>query len=237
MTSISALMRCPVCNEETWEANNKGFHCSHCQLNVEKKRSLLPFKEKTEKYVVRNIGPNYQLARLSILNQTYLPNELTSLRENVYPDQVLAEIAEGNLENFNMPSSTLAQILLEQLRETCFLYLHKMRRGHGPVLGEKSCRYPQGKSPASEINWQDKGSLFLTDKRLVFPSNSFTFIRIGRRLTSIWAFEDGIAVQKKGETHATYFVGCQAHEAAIVTAYIFGKVPPLRKNAVEPVPA
>ena len=83
-------------------------------------------------------------------------------------------------------------------------------------------------APRDGLTWQDQGNLFCTNQRLVFPSDSFTFIRMDRKLVGIQAFADGLAVQRKGEDYATYFVGCHAHEAALVAAYVMGKLPVLQ---------
>ena len=68
----------------------------------------------------------------------------------------------------------------------------------------------------------------MTDSRLVFPSNTFTFIRMDRKLIGLKTFENGIAIQRKGQDFATYFVGCRAHQAALLGAYIQGRVLALR---------
>jgi hypothetical protein len=85
------------------------------------------------------------------------------------------------------------------------------------------------------MEWKDEGNLFCTDRRLVLPSNQFTFIRLDRKIATVQAFTDGLAVQRKEENFATYFVGCYAHEAALVVAYMLAKIPALRP-APAPVP-
>jgi hypothetical protein len=80
------------------------------------------------------------------------------------------------------------------------------------------------------LEWQDHGNLFGTDKHLVLPSDSFTFIRLDRKLGGVQAFNDGVAVQRTGEDFATYFVGCYPHEAALVAAFVLGKLPALRQT-------
>ena len=62
----------------------------------------------------------------------------------------------------------------------------------------------------------------------MFPSDRFTFIRFDRKLVGVQAFTNGLALQRQGETFATYFVGSYAHEAALVAAYIMAKVPALK---------
>jgi hypothetical protein len=73
--------------------------------------------------------------------------------------------------------------------------------------------------------------LFCTNQRLVFPSDSFTFIRMDRKLVGIQAYNDGVAIQRKGEDYAIYFIGCYAHEAALVAAYVMAKLPALQAAA------
>jgi hypothetical protein len=149
----------------------------------------------------------------------------------VYTDAQLAQIASGSLEILRPVRTVLAQVILEQLNEVCYLQVNGLRRGHGKLLAEGSHYRPEQLLPREGLIWQDQGNLFCTNQRLVFPSNSFTFIRMDRKVTGIQAFTDGVAVQRKGEDYAIYFVGCYAHEAALVAAYVMGKLPALQATA------
>jgi len=226
--AIDLFSSCPVCEHAPLAAVGKRYQCAHCGLIVKPKR-LLGFKSH-DQYVVKNIGSAYGLAKPGIVGRTVHLNELKKCKECVYSDEELAQVAQGNIDVLHPPSSTLAQILLEQLRETCYLEVDGLRRAHGPVLEEKGDRFPKGLAPVGGMTWKDKGNLFLTNSRLVFPSNTFTFIRMDRKLVSLKTFENGIAIQRKGEDFATYFVGCRAHQAAWIAAYIQGKLPSLRKS-------
>lgn len=218
---------CPVCDTTPLAADNEGFRCSHCGLTVKPKRKL--FGRGGDKFTVTAIGEDYDIARQSIVGQTFTRPELAAFHEHVYRDAILADFADGNFEKMNMPESVLAQILLEQLRETCFLHVDDLRRAHGPALEPGGNRFPSGKVPVAQLTWKDDGNLFLTNVRLVFPSHSFTFIRMGRKMVGMKTFENGVAIQLKGEDHATYFVGCAPHQAALMAAYIQGKVAGLRE--------
>jgi hypothetical protein len=143
----------------------------------------------------------------------------------------LAAIAQGSLEILRPVQTVLAQVILEQLNEVCHLQVNGLRRGHGKPLAEGGQYQPQQAVPREGLTWQDQGNLFCTNQRLVFPSSSFTFIRMDRKLVGMQAFSDGVAVQRKGEDYATYFVGCYAHEAALVAAYVLGKLPALQAAA------
>jgi hypothetical protein len=151
---------------------------------------------------------------------------------NIYTDQALAEIAGGNVELITPVKTILAQIILEQLNEQCFINVNGVRRGHGqPLSGESNYR-PDQKAPSRGMVWQDAGNLFCTTHRLVLPSDQFTFIRLDRKVVAVQAFSDGVAIQRKDEAYATYFAGCYAHEAALVAAYVMARVPALRPVAV-----
>ncbi len=218
---------CPVCRSETALAvSGKTYRCEHCGFTIKEKHKL--FGKQHLQYVVQALGEGYDIARAGLVGNTFSPAEVALFREQVYPDAVLAEFAAGNFDRLNLPGSVLAKILLEQLRETVYLHVDHLRRAHGPALETGGNRFPQGKIPRNEMDWQDDGNLFLTNVRIVFPSNTFTFIRMGRKMVGLKTFEDGIAVQLKGENHATYFVGCKSHQAALVGAYIQGRVPGLR---------
>jgi len=227
------LSPCPACSLGALVQRDQDYQCDACGLRVKKKKKFLNLKSKPDQYIIQDIGDDFSIARAGVLDQTCSLDELADFRETLYTDQQLAEFATGNLDALNMPSSTLAQILLEQLRETCYLQINDIRRAHGPVLAIGGDRFPQDNIPVGELTWQDEGNLFLTNIRLVFPSDTFTFIRMDRKLIAAKAYEDGLAIQRKGEAFATYFTGCQAHQSALVVAYILGKVPHLRRAAVE----
>ncbi len=221
---------CPVCGSETaLTVSGKTYQCAHCGFTIKEKHKL--FGKQRVQYVVQSLGEGYDIARAGLEGNVFSPAEVELFREQVYPDAVLAEFAAGNFDGLHLPTSVLAKILLEQLRETVYLHVDHLRRAHGPTLKTGGNRFPQGKIPQNEMNWQDEGNLFLTNVRIVFPSNTFTFIRMGRKLVGLKTFEDGIALQLKGEDHATYFVGCKSHQAALVGAYIQGRVPGVRAQS------
>lgn len=229
---VAQLSPCPACDMGVVAENSTGYQCDTCGLTVKPQQGRWPFKHKEIKYLVQSIGPAFHMVSQSITGHTFFLEEINDFREGVYSDQTLAEFAEGKLDSLNMPASTLAQILLEQLRETCHIQINDIRRAHGPALEAESNRIPAGRTPANGLDWQDKGNLFLTNIRLVFPSDSFTFIRMDRKLTALKTYENGLALQRKGEAFATYFVGGQAHQMALAAAYIFGKIPQLRRQEV-----
>jgi hypothetical protein len=74
----------------------------------------------------------------------------------------------------------------------------------------------------------DQGNLFISEQRLIFPSSTHTMIRIDRKLIGIHNFSDAVAVQRKGEDKATYFLGFETREALLVTAYLQGQLDHLR---------
>jgi hypothetical protein len=152
---------------------------------------------------------------------------------NVYTDQQLAAIAQGSLASLRPVRTVLAQVILEQLNEVCYLQVNGLRRGHGKPIAEAGHYQPEQAASREGMAWQDQGNLFCTNHRLVFPSNSFTFIRMDRKLVGVQAFIDGVAIQRKGEDFATYFVGCYAHEAALVAAYVMAKLPALQLSTSE----
>jgi len=226
MSSDALLSTCPVCTQAPLSWNGENYRCNHCGLAL-KQKTFLGFKSK-DQYVGQAIGDDYGIASLGIVGYVFTLAELENFGESVYSDQELAAFAEGNFDDLTMPSSILAQILLEQLHETCYLQVNSMRRAHGPTFEAGGNRIPEGAAPTGSLTWKDRGNLFLTEARIVFPSNSFTFIRMDRKFVGLKTFENGFAIQRKGQDHATYFVGCQAHQAALIGAYIQGRIPALR---------
>jgi hypothetical protein len=197
---------------------------------LQEKRLLGLFKK--GRFAVTNLGEgdDYNLAEQGLDPQRVVlaPDPLKITLGNVYPDNQLAQIARGNVDLLRPVRTILAEIILEQLNEACFLQVTELRRGHGQPLSDEVASYqPSQPVPRSGLTWQDEGNLFCTTHRLVFPSNRFTFIRLDRKVVAVQAFSNGLAVQRKGEDFATYFVGCYPHEAALVAAYVMAKVPKL----------
>jgi hypothetical protein len=214
-----------------WQDDGSIYRCNHCGLTL-KEQTLLGLFNK-ERFRVTNLpDADYTLAEQSLRNVSFKPDPLKVVLGNVYTDKQLTEIAAGAIDDIRPVRTTLAQIILEQLKETCFLQVNGLRRGHGQPLSEGSSYIPGEAVPRQGMDWQDEGNLFCTDQRLVFPSNKFTFIRMGRKLVAVKAFTNGIAVQLKGQEFATYFVGCLPHEAALVAAYVMAKVPKLQPDNV-----
>ena len=230
MTQQTLYQECPRCSlAPVIMQDSNEYRCSNCGLTL-RERSVLGLFKKGH-YAVTHLGQgNFTLAEASLKDVTLTPDLLKIVIGNVYGDEQLADIAAGNIEIIQPVKTVLAQIILEQLNEECFINVTGLRRGHGQPLTEESWYQPAQKVP-NAIDWQDEGNLFCTNQRLVLPSNQFTFIRLDRKVTAVQAFTNGIGLQRKGEEFATYFVGCYAHEAALVAAYVMAKVPKLRPVA------
>lgn len=219
---------CPLCNQGAvvWQ-DGAVYRCDHCGLTLKEHAVLGVFK--WGQYAVSTWGEDdFSLAAQSFKGVALPPPALQIALGNVYPDAQLAALAGGTLTVVRPVRTVLAQIILEQLNETCYLQVNGLRRAHGQPIAEGGIYLPVQAAPRSGLEWQDRGNLFCTDQRLVFPSDRFTFIRFDRKLVGVQAFTNGLALQRQGETFATYFVGSYAHEAALVAAYIMAKVPALQ---------
>ena len=217
---------CPLCNQGSVVFDNDAgvYRCSQCNLTL-KERTLLGIFNKNH-FGIETLGDgDFSLAEQGLKNISLPPDRLKVVVGNVYSDQQLAQIAGGSLDVVRPVRTVLAQIILEQLKETCYLQVTALRRAHGQPLPEEGHYQPQQRVPRQELDWRDQGNLFVTSKHLVLPSDSFTFIRLDRKLIGVQAFTDGVAVQRTGEDFATYFVGSQPHEAALVAAFVMGKLP------------
>lgn len=221
---------CPLCAQAPVTLQSNGeYRCQNCDLTLKEKPVLGLFKK--GQYGVEKLGQgNFALARESLKNVALSPDPLKITLGNVYTDDDLAEISAGNLDAIRPVRTVLAQIILEQLREECFVNVTGLRRGHGAPLAEESWYLPTQKASLQSVKWQDEGNLFCTTHRLVLPSNQFTFIRLGRKISAVQAFTNAVAIQVSGEDYSTYFTGCRPHEAALVAAYVMAKVPLLRPN-------
>jgi len=204
------------------------YGCASCGLTLKEHSILGLFKK--GRYTVTSLGQEgrFTLAEQSLAGAVLTPDQLKVVIGNVYSGDALDEIAGGNIEAIRPVKTILAQIILEQLNEECFINVNGIRRGQGQPLAEQSGYLPVSKIDQSGMQWQDEGNLFCTTHRLVLPSDKFTFIRLDRKIVAVQAFNDGVAVQRRGEEYATYFVGCYPHEAAVVAAYVMAKVPKLR---------
>lgn len=228
MTEATLFSECPKCLQAPVTQQTDGvYRCQNCGLTLKEHAVLGLFKK--GRYTIESLGGgDYSLAGDVHAAGAQTPDTLKVALGNVYTDAELAEIADGNLNVIRPVSTVLAQIILEQLREECYININGLRRGHGTPLPEQSSYHPSGPVPTQKMKWQDEGNLFCTTQRLVLPSNQFTFIRLGRKVSAVQAYTNGVAVQQKGEEFATYFVGCYPHEAALVAAYVMGKIPKLR---------
>lgn len=232
MVQEPLFKECPLCNQSpvVYLEQEKVYRCSHCGLTL-RERNFLGFLNRG-KFAVTDLGrQEYPLAQSYLKTIALPPDKLKIVLGNIYSEQELARIAQGDLDLIRPVRTVLAEIILEQLKETCYLQVNGLQRGQGnPISG--SSFWPVQPVPRQQVSWEDRGNLFCTNQRLVFPSDSFTFIRLDRKLAAVQAFTNGLAVQRTGETFATYFTGCYPHEAALVAAYIVGKLPALR----QPVP-
>jgi hypothetical protein len=212
------------------------YRCTHCGLSLQE-RSLLGLFKKGRYAVAEWSEGDFSLAKRSLAGVALPPDPLKVVLGNVYTDSQLAAIAQGSVELIRPVRTMLAQVILEQLNEDCFLQVNGLRRGYGASLVEGGHYLPERSAPREGMTWHDRGNLFCTNQRLVFPSDTFTFIRLDRKLVGVQAFTDGVAVQRKGENFATYFVGCYVHEAALVAAYVMARLPALQATpSVEPSP-
>jgi hypothetical protein len=219
---------CPLCNQSPVVLDNEGgvYRCGHCGLTL-KERSLLGLFKKGHFGIVQLGEGDFSLAEPELKNIVLPPDRLKIVLGNTYTDRQLAAIAAGSLDAIRPVRTILAQIIFEQLKESCYLQINGLRRGYGQPLVEGGGYRPAQKVPRSGMEWQDQGNLFGTERHLVLPSNRFTFVRLDRKLVGVQAFVDGVAVQRKGEEFATYFVGCQPQEAALLAAFVMARLPRL----------
>lgn len=224
MVQQTLYKECPLCTQAPVELQSDGaYQCKACGLTL-RERSILGLFKKGY-FSITDFGQGgFTLAKEGLKDVTLMPDPLKIVIGNVYKDEELANIARGNIALISPVRTILAQIILEQLNEECFIYVAGLRRGHGKPLTEESWYQPAEKASQQGIEWQDEGNLFCTTHRLVLPSDRFTFIRLDRKVTAVQAFTDGVAIQRKGEEFATYFIGCYPHEAALVAAYVLAKV-------------
>jgi hypothetical protein len=145
----------------------------------------------------------------------------------LYTDEDLAAIAAGDLARLRRPSSTLSQIMFPQSREMCYIQANSLARAEGPPLAD-GVHKTHGAADRRALRILDRGNLFVSDQRLIFPSDTPTTIRLDSKLSGVVAFRDALAVQRKGEEKATYFLGLEPWAVSLITAYLQGRLPHLR---------
>jgi hypothetical protein len=217
---------CPICASDTLVESNTDFRCETCGM-LARSKPLFGFLGKG-RYAISNLSDDYQIARQGLRGRLFAAAEFEVLAPHIYTDSELATFAQGDFKVLREPAGALASIIFEQLRERCLIQINGLRRAMGPLLEPGADHQPLDKVSRPGLRWQDKGNLFATEQRLVFPSDTFTFIRMDRKLVGVKAYRDAVAIQRRGEQQATYFVGCTAFQSALIAAYVVGKLPHLQ---------
>lgn len=234
MAQETLYKECPLCIQTPVILQDSGvYRCNQCGLTL-KDRSMFGLFRKGQCGIVTLGRGKFSLVEPELEKISLPADPLKIVIGNMYTDQELAEIAQGKVEVIRPVRTMRAQLILDQLNEACFINVDGLRRGYGPSLPAESDYWPRQKVPQAGMEWKDEGNLFCTTHRLVLPSNQFTFIRLDRKITAVQAFSDGVAVQRKGEDFAIYFVGCYPHEAALIAAYAMAKIPVLRPAEIDP---
>jgi hypothetical protein len=216
---------CPICGQSPLQGDGRQYTCASCGTKVEQSRWLGMWPR--NQFIFRAIGANYRNAEPDLIGRSFTQAQLAELTGTCYSDADLAAIAAGDLSRIRPPSSTVAQVLFAQSPETCYLLVNGLLRAQGPAIPDGVNRVG-GPVDRRLLRILDQGNLFISDQRLIFPSDSHTTIRVDRQLTGIRTFNDAFAVQRKGEENATYFLGCKSREAALILAYLQGRLDHLR---------
>jgi hypothetical protein len=216
---------CPICGQSPLRGDGRQYTCASCGTKVEQSRWLGVWSR--NRFFFRAIGANYRNAEPDLVGRSFTQAELAKLAGTCYSDADLAAIAAGDFSRIRPPSSTVAQVLFPQSLETCHLLVNGLLRAQGPAIPDGVDRVHR---PVDQrvLRTLDQGNLFISDQRLIFPSDSHTTIRVDRKLTGIRTFTNAFAVQRRGQEKATYFLGCKSREAALILAYLQGRLDHLR---------
>jgi hypothetical protein len=117
--------------------------------------------------------------------------------------------------------------MFPQTRESCQLQFNGLIRAEGPSLPNGTSKI-NGSVSRQTLKKLDEGNLFVSDQRLIFPSDTHTIIRIDRKLTGICTFLDAVALQRKGQDKAVYFLGFESRDAYLLAAFLRGQLDHLR---------
>ena len=225
MSEEVLIAPCPICGQSALAGHDGQYSCASCGTCVEQGRWL--GIRPRDRFFFRAIGPEYRNAEPDLTARPFTKAKLAKLTDSCYSAADLAAIATGDLSRLHLPGSTVAQVLFPQTREACHVQVNGLTRAQGPSLpvGVSKIDRPANRHALALV---DQGNLFISEQRLIFPSNTHTIIRIDRKLIGIHTFTDAVAVQRKGEDKATYFLGFETREALLVTAYLQGRLDHLR---------
>jgi hypothetical protein len=136
-----------LCNQGTVEAvGGQLYRCTHCGLSL-KERSLLGLFKKGHYAVIGCGEGDFTLAQQSLAGVTLPLDLLKVVIGNIYTDPQLEAISQGSLQLIRPVRTMLAQVILEQLNEECFLQINNLRRGQGAPLAEGSYYLPEQPAP------------------------------------------------------------------------------------------
>lgn len=215
---------CPICGQAALAGGAGWYTCAACDAQVGQSRWLGWWRDR---FLFRRVGPAYRNAEADLLKRTFTKAQLAELAGSCYTDDDLAAIASGDLHRLHPPRSPVAQIMFPQSRETCYVQANNLIRAEGASLSEGVSRFD---TPVDRraLRLVDRGNLFISDQRLIFPSSTHTIIRLDRKLSGVGTFRDAVALQRKGEDFATYFLGLESRVVSLIAAYLRGRLDHLR---------
>jgi predicted RNA-binding Zn-ribbon protein involved in translation (DUF1610 family) len=225
MNEETLIAPCPICGEAALLRSGDQFSCSSCGTEVAQRRFLAI--RLGDRFIFRNIGPDYRNAETDLVGRSFTKAELAELSGTCYKDSDLEAIASGDLSSLRPPDSAVAQVIFSHSRETCLLQVNALRRANGPAISDGVRRLDHPRDNHG-LELLDQGNLFISEQRLIFPSDTHTAIRIDRKLVGVCAFSNAVAVQRDGENTATYFLGFQSRTALLVAAFFQGRLEHLR---------
>ncbi len=225
MSGAVLIAPCPICGQSALAGDDRQYACASCGTKVEQSGWLGMWPR--DRFFFRTVGTDYRNAEPDLIARSFTRAELVGLAGSCYPDADLAAIAAGDLSRIRPPGTIVAHVIFPQSRETCYVQVNGLTRAEGPSLPDGATRI-YGSADQHALKILDQGNLFISDQRLIFPSNTHTIIRIDRKLTGTCAFTNAVAVQRKGENKATYFLGLESRHALLVTAYLVGRLDHLR---------
>lgn len=215
------LKPCPICGHSALAGDRFLYRCASCGTQVEQKRWL--GVRPRDRFFFQAVSADYRNAEADLVARPFTRAQLTELAGSCYTDTDLTALATGDFSRLHLPSSTVAEILFPQSHETCYVQVNDLVRAEGPPLSEGVARV-NGPADRRNLKILDQGNLFISNQRLIFPSDTHTIVRTDRKLIGVSTFADAVAVQRKGEDKALYFLGFESRSASLVLAYLQGRL-------------
>ena len=219
-------MICPICKGKEFIPEKFGFPARGDGLRCQACGTVLSVSGGSANpiYRVEYLGKTYSNAAELVRDQTWGREDLESIDECPFSDQVLLEIAQGMVPpefisgggDCDVPFRTDANETVIFILENTYLW-EERPNGERQSLGLFAFRIqpggwnkikPLGEPKAfNHIETLDNGTLYLTDRRYIFIGKNHKTDDELRRVRTVFPYTNGIGVMRSEKTRVEYIKG------------------------------